>query len=152
MAKKDKGKGKGKVPKTVAGVTVPKALRKGLAGSLLENPRTREILADVLMAAAGAAAAALVKNRPSSEQVAEAGEAVMDAGTGAARATRDAVQSTAGAVTEVVAEAARHALPASLTGAGGESSGGGKKESFGHLADREPKGKKDKHRPKSSNH
>ena len=149
MAKKTD---KNKVPKTIAGVKVPKTLRTGLAGSLLENPRTREILADVLMAAAGAAAAALVQNRPTGRQFADAGGAVKDAGAGAATATRDAVQGAAGVVTEAVAEAARHVLPASLTGAGDDTRGGGKKESFGHLADQEPKGKKDKHRPKSSNH
>jgi hypothetical protein len=149
VAKKDKGKGN--IPKTIAGIKVPKALRKGFANSLLENPRAREILADVLMAAAGAAAAALVKNRPSGQQVAKAGEAALDAGAGAATTARDAVQSAAGAVTEAVAEGARQILPSSMTGSSDE--GGGKdKETFAHLAGEERKGKKDKHRPKPSKH
>ena len=150
MAKKDKGKNKGKVPKTVAGVKVPKALRKGLVGSLLDNPRAREILADVLLAAAGAAAAALVKHRPTGRQVADAGEAVMDAGTGAATATRDAVRGAAGAVGEMVAEAARHVLPDSLTG--DDKEGAAKSESYAHLAAGDRKGKKDKQRAKASKH
>ena len=150
MAKKDKGKGKGKVPKKVAGVKVPKALRKGLVGSLLDNPRSREILADVLLAAAGAAAAALVKHRPTGRQVADAGEAAMDAGAGAVTATRDAVQGAAGAVGDVVAEAARHILPGSLTG--DDKGGADKTESYAHLAGGDRKSKKDKQRAKASKH
>ena len=153
MGKKDKGKAKdkGKVPKNIAGVKVPKALRTAVAGSLLDNPRTREILADVIMAAAGAAAAALVRNRPSGRQVAAAGEAVVDAGAGAATATRDVAHSAAGLVTDVVAEAARHILPASLTGTTDEARGKStsKTETYPHLAEDERKDKKDK---KASKH
>jgi hypothetical protein len=151
VAKKDKGKGKGKVPKTIAGMKVPKALRKGLASSLLDNPRTREILADVLMAAAGAAAAALVKNRPSGQQVAEAGEAVMDAGAGAATTARHILQSSAGPVTEVVADAARQILPSSLMAMGDEDSGD-KAEDFAHPVGEGRKDKKDKQRSRASKH
>ena len=101
MAKK---KGKDKAPKRVAGVKVPKAVRGGLVASFLDDPRTREILADVLMAAAGAAAAALVKHRPSGREVA-------DAGAAAAGATRDVAQDAAALITDTVTEAARHILP-----------------------------------------
>src|SRR5688572_2656482 len=97
MAKK--GKGKAKLPKTVAGVKVPKSLRQGSAlAGLLDSPLTRKILADALLAAAGAAAAALVQKRPSPEDV------------------KDVAQAAVGAVGGVVAEAARQVLPASLTG------------------------------------
>ena len=150
MAKKDKGKGK--VPKKIAGVKIPKALRKGVVGSLFDNPRTREILADVLIAAAGAAAAALVKHRPTGEQVMDAGEAVMDGAAGAGAAARDAVQSAAGAVTEAVADTARQILPASLTATEDENGGEDSSESYAHLADRDRKDKKEKHRPKASKH
>jgi hypothetical protein len=145
-----KKKDKGEKSKTVAGVKVPKALRKGLVASFVDDPRTREILADVLMAAAGAAAAALIKHRPSAQQVAEAGAS-------AAGATRDVAQSAVEAVTETVADAARHILPASLTGAG-EREGAdveGKRpdqDSYAHLSERDSKGKKDKHRSKASKH
>ena len=106
-----KKKGKDKAPKRVAGVKVPKAVRGGLVASFLDDPRTREILADVLMAAAGAAAAALVKHRPSGREVA-------DAGAAAAGATRDVAQDAAALITDTVTEAARHILPRSMTGRG----------------------------------
>ncbi len=147
MAKKKKGKRK--VPKNVAGVKVPKALRQGFMASFLEDPRTREILADVLMAAAGAAAAALVKNRPSGQQVKEAGAS-------AAGATRDVVQVAAERVTDSVAEAARRILPTSLTGAdeecAEEKADRPDEADLGLLSDPNAKGKKDKHRSKASKH
>jgi replicative DNA helicase len=110
-------KSKGKTPKTVAGVKVPKALRKsGWLDPLLADPQTREILADVLIAAAGAAAAALVKERPSLRQVADTGTAVAEAGAEAGTAARALVQDTARAAAGVISEAAKTILPSSLTG------------------------------------
>ncbi|HYI90845.1 MAG TPA: hypothetical protein VEY05_13180 [Beijerinckiaceae bacterium] len=143
MAKK---KGKDKAPKRVAGVKVPKAVRGGLVASFLDDPRTREILADVLMAAAGAAAAALVKHRPSGREVA-------DAGAAAAGATRDVAQDAAALITDTVTEAARHILPRSMTGA--DDSGGkdrAKDRGYAHLAEDSRKSKKDKARSKASKH
>ena len=128
MAKKDKAAKKdkkdkvaeengAKVPKALGGVKIPKALRNlGSLDAVLASPLARQILADVLVAAAGAAAAALVKNRPSAGQVADAGVAVVDASANAASGTRDLVQTAAGAVAEVVTDAARQILPAALTG------------------------------------
>jgi hypothetical protein len=141
-----KKKGKDKAPKRLAGVKVPKAMRGGLVASFLDDPRTREILADVLMAAAGAAAAALIKHRPSGREVAEAG--AVAAGT-----TRDVAQSAAEVITDTVTEAARHILPSSMTSA--DDSGGkdrAKDQGYAHLADDSRKGKKDKGRPKASKH
>ena len=143
MAKK---KGKDKAPKRVAGVKVPKAVRGGLVASVLDDPRTREILADVLMAAAGAAAAALVKHRPSGREVAEAGAA-------AAGTTRDVAQDAAALITDTVTEAARHILPRSMTGT--DDSGGkdrAKDRGYAHLAEDSRKSKKDKARSKASKH
>jgi hypothetical protein len=111
-------KGKAKLPKQVAGVKVPKRLRKSgksFAG-LFKSPLGREILADALVAAAGAAAAALVRNRPSAAEVKDAGVAVADAGATAAVTAKDVAQAAVGAVGGVVAEAARQVLPTSLTG------------------------------------
>jgi hypothetical protein len=141
-----KKKGKDKAPKRVAGVKVPKAVRGGLVASFLDDPRTREILADVLMAAAGAAAAALVKHRPSGREVA-------DAGAAAAGATRDVAQDAAALITDTVTEAARHILPRSMTGA--DDSGGkdrAKDRGYAHLAEDSRKSKKDKARSKASKH
>jgi len=141
-----KKKGKDKAPTRVAGVKVPKAVRGGLVASFLDDPRTREILADVLMAAAGAAAAALVKHRPSGREVA-------DAGAAAAGATRDVAQDAAALITDTVTEAARHILPRSMTGA--DDSGGkdrAKDRGYAHLAEDSRKSKKDKARSKASKH
>jgi replicative DNA helicase len=116
---KSKAKGRTKLPKTIAGVKVPKALRKsGGLDLLLADPQTREILADVLIAAAGAAAAALVKERPAMRQVAETGEAALAAGAEAGSAARDLVQEAASAAASVITDAAKAMLPSSLTGSG----------------------------------
>ena len=110
---KKKGSDKDALPKKVAGVKVPKAVRKSSSiGTLLSSGLGREILADALIAAAGAAAAALTRTRAARE----AGSAVADAGSTAASATGDAVQTAAGAVATVVTEAARSFLPPSLIG------------------------------------
>jgi len=141
-----KKKGKDKAPKRVAGVKVPKTVRGGLVASFLDDPRTREILADVLMAAAGAAAAALVKHRPSGREVA-------DADAAAAGATRDVAQDAAALITDTVTEAARHILPRSMTSA--DESGGkdrAKDRGYAHLAEDSRKSKKDKARSKASKH
>jgi hypothetical protein len=116
MTKKAKS-GKSALPKTVAGVKVPKAVRKSTSlGTLINSELGREILADALIAAAGAAAAALTRTRTAKA----AGTALADAGSGAATATGDVVQTAAGAVAGVVTEAARNFLPASLIGEGQE--------------------------------
>jgi hypothetical protein len=109
---------KSKRSKSAAGVKVPKALRKsGVLAALIDSPLGRQILADVLVASAGAAAAALTRHRPSMQQVGHAGEAVADAGVQAASGTKDLAQVAAGALAELMMEAARNILPTSLTGA-----------------------------------
>ena len=116
MAKKTKAK----LPKTIAGVKVPKAVRtSGLLDELLNSQLGREILAEALVAAAGAVASVLMKKRPSADQVAQAGGTIVDTGAEAASATKDLAQTAVGAVTEAVADAARHILPGSLTGPAG---------------------------------
>jgi hypothetical protein len=121
-------KKKGKRSKSAAGGKVPKALRKsGVVTAFIGSPLGREILAEALVAAAGAAAAALTRHRPRMQQVAHAGETVADVGVQAASETKDLAQVVAGALAEVVMEAARNILPTSLTGAtqddGGQGSG-----------------------------
>ena len=77
MAKKSKAK----LPKTIAGVTVPKAVRtSGLLDELLNSQLGREILAEALVAAAGAVASVLMKKRPSADEVAQAGGTIVDTG------------------------------------------------------------------------
>jgi hypothetical protein len=115
MAKaKDKAKDKkssGK-SKKASGAKLPKAVRKSGLMELVNSNLGREILADALIAAAGAAAAALTRTRTAKK----AGSAAVDAGSDAADLTKDAMQTAAGAVAGVVTEAARQFLPASLVG------------------------------------
>jgi hypothetical protein len=143
MAKKDKAKG----AKKIAGVKLPKAMRKGAIGTLLTSQLGREILADALIAAAGAAAAALVKHRPTTGQVTKPAKTVADAGADAAATTRDAVQDAAGVVAGIVTEAARHILPNAVTGADETSD----HKRYDPLADRGTD-KKDKPRSRPSKH
>jgi hypothetical protein len=127
MAKaKDKTKDK-KAPgkgKKASGSKLPKVVRKSGLMDLVNSDLGREILADALIAAAGAAAAALTKTRT----VKKAGSAAAGAGSQAADITKDAMQTAAGAVAGVVTEAARQFLPASLTG---EQEGEGQKAETG---------------------
>ncbi len=108
--KAKKGSGKS------TGTKLAKSAKKSGLMDLVNSSLGREILADALIAAAGAAAAALTKTRTAKK----AGTAVVDAGSDAA----DLTQTAAGAVASVVTEAARHFLPASLVGEeGGDESG-----------------------------
>jgi hypothetical protein len=99
-AKKDSGKS--------TGSKLAKSAKKSGLLDLINTDLGREILADALIAAAGAAAAALTKTRTAKR----AGSAVADAGSQGV----DLTQTAAGAVAGVVTEAARHFLPASLVG------------------------------------
>jgi hypothetical protein len=99
-AKKDSGKS--------TGTKLAKTAKKSGLMDLVNSSLGREILADALIAAAGAAAAALTKTRTAKK----AGTAVADAGS----QTTDLTQTAAGAVAGVVTEAARHFLPPSLVG------------------------------------
>lgn len=113
---------KTKVPKKVAGVKVPKALRNSdLVEALIQNETVRRILADALIAAAGAAAAVLTQKVAPSEKVADAGQAVVDTGSKAALATVDLAGGVAGALGHVVADAATSLFP------NGTDTGEGKK-------------------------
>jgi hypothetical protein len=97
-AKTNTKKAAGKPKKKDAGAKLTKAFRNfAPIKELMNSNLGREVLADVLIAAAGAAAAALTKSRGPKA----------DAG-------REAVQTAAGAVAGVVTDAARNFLPASL--------------------------------------
>lgn len=142
MAKK-----KTKIPKTVAGVRVPKVLRQ--AGPALVEFLHTDAGRMALAAALTAAADALVRNRPSAAAVARAGEATLDAGAEAADRTRDLAGAAAGVVAGAVAEAARHVLPASLVGEDEPKRAGTGR--YAHLADERAKPKK-KDRERGKHH
>jgi hypothetical protein len=113
-AKSKKGSGKG------SGTKLAKSAKKSGLLDLINTDLGREILADALIAAAGAAAAALTKTRTAKK----AGSAL--ANTGAQGA--DLTQTAAGAVAGVVTEAARHFLPPSLLGEDAGAGSGAKSE------------------------
>lgn len=111
MAKAKAKKSSGKDKKS-GSKKLPKSFQKSGFMEMINSDLGREILADAIIAAAGAAAAALTRTRTARK----AGAAAADAGSQAADATKDAMQTAAGAVAGVVTEAARQFLPASLTG------------------------------------
>jgi hypothetical protein len=102
-------KTKKKVPKRVAGVKVPKFLRKSaILQTLLASPLGRDILANALIAGAGAAAAIIVEER---EQIADAAKDGVRKGGQVAGRIGDAMKSAASAAIGSVADAARAVLP-----------------------------------------
>ncbi len=103
-----KAKDKEKKGKKTTGTKLAKSAKKSGLMDLINTDLGREILADALIAAAGAAAAALTKTRTAKR----AGAAASNAGAQGV----DLTQTAAGAVAGVVTEAARHFLPARLVG------------------------------------
>ncbi|WP_207483372.1 hypothetical protein [Arenibaculum pallidiluteum] len=94
MAKK-KGK-KAAIPKRIAGIKVPKALRKsGIPlASIIDSPTGRAVLADALMHAARI----LSDTRPAQNAAAGAGHAMRDAGEGATGLLSEAAQKLAAVI------------------------------------------------------
>jgi hypothetical protein len=100
---------KRKIPKKVAGIKVPKMLRKSwLMKSLLGTSMGRQILADALVAGAAAAAAALVA--VSVEPAGEATKSVARTGKDGLKRAKRAVKDAADAMTNVIGDAAKQAL------------------------------------------
>ncbi len=99
---------KAKLPKTVAGLKVPKALRKsGVLETLVGSHTGRQILADALVAAAAAAAAALMKDRSGTQE----------GGKGRSRTVMsDATHAAAGAVAGFITDAAQSLITGALGG------------------------------------
>ncbi|WP_414471890.1 hypothetical protein [Microvirga sp. M2] len=120
---KAKSKEKKSGDKKSTGTKLAKKARKSGLMDLINTDLGREILADALIAAAGAAAAALTKTRTAKK----AGAAAASAGSHGA----DLTQTAAGAVAGVVTEAARQFLPARITGAAEEADAQAKTEDEG---------------------
>lgn len=117
MAKgtKKKAGAKSQMPKTFAGVKVPKEVRDvgSNIGSWLNTHLGREIIAEALVAAAAAAAIALRKNAPTAQQVSKAGKEAVETGTQAASNTKDLVQAAVGVVSDAVVGGVQKLLPSS---------------------------------------
>src|SRR5215217_8629342 len=99
-----------KLPKKIAGVKVPKALRHpGTIADFLNSPVGRFVLAEALIAAA----AALKNYKPVAETVGQVAETVEKAGSEAATTAKDLVQSAASGLADVATEVVRQIVPAS---------------------------------------
>lgn len=106
MAKKKK---KFAIPKTISGMKVPKRIRKSsLVRNLLSNPMGRQIMADALVAGAGAAATILIAERKEATHGAEAGLRKTRRGLSM---VGEAMEGAVGAMFGVVSEAAGSMLP-----------------------------------------
>jgi len=108
MAKKKK-----KLPKKVGGFNVPKSVRRSsFLRAMLVTPTGRDMIAQAITAAAGAAVAVLVQER---EAIAETGAEVVKTGARkskhAAGIANEMVQSAASAVMGVVADAVKNFTP-----------------------------------------
>ncbi|ASP73809.1 hypothetical protein GOB07_28805 [Sinorhizobium meliloti] len=91
---------KHRIPKKVAGVKVPKGLRKSKAlRAMMSSDVGRDVLANALKAGAGAAAAVLMDHR---DDVGDAANAVTKKGASAVGLAREAMQSGFSAAMEVV--------------------------------------------------
>ena len=100
------------LPKKVAGVKIPKALRRSkMLRSLLKNDVGRKIVADALMAGASAAAAALVARSEAASDAADATAGVAGAakrrGSDASHRVGHAIEDASHAILGVIGEAAR---------------------------------------------
>lgn len=100
---------KNRIPKKLAGITTPKALRKNLIlKNLIGSAAGRQLLGEALVAAAGAAAAVLAATK--TETGAKAGEAVAHAGEEGGEVIKHALKSAADAVAGTLSSAAQNAL------------------------------------------
>ncbi|MBD9375594.1 hypothetical protein IB238_23580 [Rhizobium sp. ARZ01] len=97
------------IPKKIAGLKVPKSIRKSpLLTGLIRSKVGRELLAKALTAGAAAAAAVLIEER---KPVADAAKKGASKGGKAVRLAGHALESGAGAAVEVIRDAASSALP-----------------------------------------
>lgn len=100
---------KNRLPKKIAGVKVPRALRRSsVLKALFGSAIGRNIAAKALTAAAGAAAAVLLEER---EQVVASGEKTVKKSARAVGLATEAMQSAASAAIGVVTDAAKSVLP-----------------------------------------
>jgi hypothetical protein len=98
-----------KLPKKIAGVTVPKFLRQpGTIAEFLNSPVGRAVLAEALVAAA----AALKNYKPAAETVGQAVDTVEKAGSETAATAKHLAQGAAGGLADMTAGAGRQIVPA----------------------------------------
>lgn len=122
MAKKSKG------PKRIAGVKVPKRLRKplGRAGALIQNPVFAELIAAALMAAAAAIRDSKNVHKAARAAKHSADDAVHEIGSGAA-SLATVIAARARQAAQAIEES--HAGANGSDGSGAGSRGAGKRKS-----------------------
>jgi hypothetical protein len=103
---------KKKIPKKIAGVKIPKVLRKNsLLKSLIGTSAGRQIAADALVAAAGAAAAALVASQAASGSKGSGRKSsIVEASEDGLEIVQRALKEAANAMTKVISDAAQAAM------------------------------------------
>jgi hypothetical protein len=115
MAKK-KNKQKSLLPKRIAGVKVPKVLRKGRAGQFLASPLGAAILADALLAAGAATVAQEAKPGSAVRKLASKTREEMEEAAAVAKrgghASTDALREAFAAASRAFAEKLRHTADA----------------------------------------
>ena len=100
MAKSRK-KSKGLIPKRIAGVKVPKKVRKGRFGELLASKTGQAVIAQAILGAGAVAAGLKAKKDPKVRKVArKAGQEVSDTANDATHATAEASSTLAYALGE----------------------------------------------------
>jgi hypothetical protein len=108
---------KKKVPKRIAGVKVPKAVRRSpWTRMIIGNKATRTVLNDALFAAAGAAAVVLTRRSLTSVVAYKAGDAVLKAGNELVHTAFDRAEGTLEALGQAAADATTSVLRKSNTG------------------------------------
>jgi len=101
---KSKKKAKAFLPKTIAGVRVPKQVRKGRFGELLASPSGQKVIAEAIMAAGALAAGKKAAGDP---QVRAAAKAAKDKVAGTIDGTAHGGADAGGALAYALTEAAR---------------------------------------------
>lgn len=118
MAKKQK-KAKGLIPRKIAGVKVPKAVRKGRFGELLASKTGQAIIAQAILGAGAVAAGVKAKDSPKLRKYAKgAKETVAETTHDAGRQARDVSSNLAYAVglaARAFADALKRGEPRSFT-------------------------------------
>jgi hypothetical protein len=105
---------KTRIPKKIAGLKIPKVVRKNaVLKALLASPTGRKILGEALVA--GAAAAAAVLASTNADQISDAGKGAAKRGKKAGNITARVIKDATGAMVGVISDAASAVLPETLS-------------------------------------
>src|SRR5687768_10526306 len=101
---------KNRIPKKIAGLKIPKVVRKNtVLKALLASPTGRKILGEALLAGATAAAAVLASTN--ADQISDAGKGAAKRGKKAGNIAARVIKDATGAMVSVISDAASVVLP-----------------------------------------